>query len=87
MTRNAVLIVFCVLMLLMPSILAAGQPGVRDSAARTAMIHEENSVLASILYVPVTILSVPIRIVHGILHPLPTSQSTAPPPAHRAPRR
>ena len=86
MTRKAILIGFCILMLFMPAIIAAGPPGARDSASRTAMIHEENSVLASVLHIPVTVLSIPVRIIHGIIYPWPTTQSTSPPPAHRARR-
>lgn len=86
MRRTAILIGISVLIIIMPAILAAGPPGVRDSASRTAMIHEENSVLASVLHIPVTILSVPVRIIHGIIYPWPTTQSTSPPPAHRARR-
>jgi ABC-type sulfate transport system permease subunit len=87
MRRTAILIGVCVLISVMPTILVAGSLGTRDSASRTAMIHEENSVLASVLYIPVTVLSIPVRIVHGILYPWPTTQSTSPPAVHRAPRR
>ncbi len=86
MSRSAVVIGVFVLMLSMPPILTAGAYGTRDSASNSAMIHEENSVVASILYIPVTILSIPYRLIDGILNPRPTTQSTAPPPAHRGRR-
>jgi len=82
MSRTAVVIGVCVLMLIMPPILTAGASGTRDSASSSGLIHEENSIVASILYIPVTILSIPYRIIDGILNPRPTTQSTAPPPAH-----
>jgi hypothetical protein len=55
-----------------------------DSAGLSAAIHEENSIVASVLYIPYMVFYVPVRIIEGLINPQPTTQSTVPPVAHKA---
>lgn len=82
--KKSVAAVLCILMALIP---AGGLAGANksDSAGWSQIVHEENSLVASVLYLPYMALQIPCRIIEGIFCPKPTSQSTVPPPAHRAP--
>jgi hypothetical protein len=51
------------------------------------LIHEENSVVASVTYIPYMILKVPVGMVYGIIYPAPTTQATVTPYAHRSHRQ
>jgi succinate dehydrogenase/fumarate reductase cytochrome b subunit len=64
----------------------SGISGAKSSSATwSEVVHEENSIVASVLYLPY-VLVLPIhRLLEGIIYPRPASQSTVPPPAHRAP--
>ncbi len=53
-------------------------------ASWSAIIHEENSLRASLLYLPYMFLKLPVAIVYGIIYPVPATQAPIPPPAHRA---
>lgn len=54
------------------------------SSSWSALVHEENSLLASILYLPYLFGQAPVRMMDAILlHPKPASRSTIPPPAHQ----
>jgi hypothetical protein len=64
----------------------AGSCDMSQSAYWSNLIHEENSIVASLLYIPYLIFAPPIRVINGIINPVPTSQSTIPPPAHRVPQ-
>ncbi|MEW6349348.1 MAG: hypothetical protein AB1646_09825 [Thermodesulfobacteriota bacterium] len=77
----AILIIFSVLVVT-PVCHGAGAQDANGQAGWAAVIHEENSLRASLLYLPYMVLKVPVAIVHGILYPVPTTQSTSPPPAH-----
>ncbi|MCX5871621.1 MAG: hypothetical protein NTY51_00040 [Deltaproteobacteria bacterium] len=59
--------------------------GTDGSAYWSTLAHEENSVLASVLYIPYIIFQIPVRIVDAILDPKPTSKATIPPQAHQGP--
>lgn len=61
----------------------AGAPEGVESSSWSTMIHEENSLRASVLYIPYLVLSIPYRIIDGIVNPKPASQSTIPPAAHQ----
>jgi hypothetical protein len=66
--------------------LCLADPGQRkNNSYWTALVLEDNSLVGSILFVPYMALQVPVNFVNGIINPEPTSRSTAPPPAHRAP--
>jgi len=53
------------------------------SSGWSALVHEENSVWASILYLPYLVGQLPGRIIDGIFNPKPASRATVPPPAHQ----
>jgi hypothetical protein len=72
-----------VVIALFPAYCLAGSPEVSDSSYWSALIHEENSLLASVLYIPYIAFQIPVRIVDGIINPKPASQAVVPPPAHR----
>lgn len=49
----------------------------------TALLFEENSLLASLLYIPKALLYMPIRMIGGARNPKPTTQATVPPQGHQ----
>ena len=59
--------------------------GTDGSAYWSTLAHEDNSVLASVLYIPYLFLQIPLRIVDAIIDPKPTSKATVPPQAHKGP--
>lgn len=59
--------------------------GPEDSSAKwSALIHEDNSLISSVLYIPYMVVALPWRMIDGIINPKPTSKSTMPPAAHKA---
>ena len=72
-----------VLIMLNPITVYAGSGEMSQSAYWSNLVHEENSIVASVLYIPYLLLGTPVRIIDGIINPKPASQSTTPPPAHR----
>jgi hypothetical protein len=62
----------------------AEESALTSSSYWTRVMHEENSLTASILYLPVLVIEIPARIIDGILYPKPTSHCPTPPPAHAA---
>jgi hypothetical protein len=48
------------------------------------LVHQENSIVSSVLYIPYMVFQIPVRIVDAIINPKPTSQATMPPQAHTA---
>lgn len=60
----------------------AGFSSSDGSSSWATIVHEENSVVASILYLPYMAAVIPIRIIDGIINPTPTSMATIPPAAH-----
>jgi hypothetical protein len=53
-----------------------------QSSSWSTLVHEENSIVASILYLPYMAAIIPIRIIDGIINPTPASMATIPPAAH-----
>jgi len=53
------------------------------SAYWTTVLFEENSLRASLLFIPKMFLSMPIRIIGAIRNPKPTTQATIPPQGHQ----
>jgi hypothetical protein len=49
----------------------------------SGLIHEDNSIVASVLYLPYMIFLGPVWITEAIIWPKPASQGSIPPPAHR----
>ena len=87
MNRKVLVWGICLLIALTPALAAA--EGCRDaswfsSSYWSQVVHQENSLAASVLLVPYLLFSIPIRMADGILNPKPTSQSTIPPAAHRS---
>ncbi|MGD9819392.1 MAG: hypothetical protein AB7V04_11935 [Desulfomonilaceae bacterium] len=54
------------------------------SAEWSARVHEDNSIVSSLLYIPYMVVSIPWRLIDGIINPKPTSKATMPPAAHKA---
>jgi hypothetical protein len=83
MVARYVVVGLCLALVVTPVTASAGSPEVWESAYWSNLVHQENSVVASVLYLPYMVLSFPVRIIDGIVYPKPASQSTIPPPAHR----
>lgn len=84
MPRTILVSALCLMVMGMPLTAAAASSDISDSSYWAALIHEENSLVASVLYLPYMILQIPVGIIDGIINPKPTSQSSIPPPAHRS---
>jgi len=84
MGRKIVLIGVGLFLMSMPLPGRADRDDVAKSSNWSRMVHEENSVIASVLYIPYIFLQLPFRIIDGIFNPKPASRATVPPPAHRA---
>ncbi len=78
--------VLAILIMIAPLTARAGCAGMGQSAYWSNLIHEENSIVASVLYIPYLLLMPPLRMIDGIINPRPASQSTTPPAAHRVPQ-
>jgi hypothetical protein len=83
MARKFLIIWLCVITVSLPVQCLAGSSECADSSYWSKLVHEENSIAASILYLPYIALLVPYRIIDGIISPKPTTQGTIPPAAHR----
>lgn len=86
MARKLLVVGLCMMALWVPAISEGGSQQVSDSAYWSNLINQENSLTASLLYVPYLIFSGPVRIMDGIQNPKPTTWATVPPPAHRTHR-
>jgi hypothetical protein len=73
----------CIIILVSPLLSFGASSEVKDSTYWSNLVHEENSVVASVLLIPYLIGQIPIRLIDGIVSPKPASMSTTPPPAHR----
>lgn len=85
MKRIIPLLILCLALLAAPSASVAGSAEVSESSSWSAMVHKENDLLASILYLPYMIGRIPLGLLNGLIDPKPTSQSSTPPPAHSQP--
>ena len=74
----------CLMVVSAPAVGRGDASEVADSSYWSKLVHEENSLVASVLYLPYLLIQIPGRIIDGIVNPKPTTQSTIPPPAHRA---
>jgi len=84
MARKFLIVWLCIIAIWVPGHCLAGSSEITDSGYWSSLVHQENSLIASILYVPYIVLMVPYRMIDGIVSPKPTSQATMPPAAHRA---
>jgi len=73
----------CLVVLISPALCVGGSSEITDSTYWSNLVHEENSLAASLLYIPYLVGQIPVRIIDAIINPKPTSMSTTPPPAHR----
>jgi hypothetical protein len=87
MVARLFIVGLCVAIAMTPVLAAAGSAEVWESAYWSNLVHQENSIAASVLYLPYLFLSIPVRLIDGVVNPKPTSQSTTPPPAHRVPHQ
>ncbi|HMK33738.1 MAG TPA: hypothetical protein VK463_01640 [Desulfomonilaceae bacterium] len=84
MRRTIVAAVMCIVCAVLPLGCLAGGSEATDSSYWAGLVHQENSIVASVLYLPYLFLKIPYRIVDGIVNPTPTTQATVPPAAHVA---
>ncbi len=84
MIRKLLIFLICLVTASVPIQCLGDSAETIDSGSWTKLVHEENSLAASILYLPYIAIMVPYRIVDGILFPKPTTQATIPPAAHKA---
>ncbi|AFM23760.1 hypothetical protein [Desulfomonile tiedjei] len=84
MARLGIVLIVCFMMSVSPVSSYAANPEVSDSSYWSALVHEENSLRASVLYLPYMVLMIPVRIIDGIVNPKPATLGTMPPPPHRA---
>ncbi|MBI4962575.1 MAG: hypothetical protein HY913_04800 [Desulfomonile tiedjei] len=83
MAGKLLIVGICLVIFVSPTLCVGGSSEITDSTYWSNLVHEENSVAASVLYLPYLIGQIPIRIIDAIVNPKPTSMSTTPPPAHR----
>ncbi len=84
MVRKLIVIVLSVIVAILPAVCMADVSVVANSSCWAKLVHEDNSLAASVLYLPYVVLGVPWRMIDSIVNSKPTSLSTIPPPAHRA---
>jgi hypothetical protein len=84
MIRKFFVICVCLIAASIPAVCMGNASEMTDSSYWSKLVHEENSLVASLLYIPYMFVQIPGRIIDGIVNPKPASQATIPPPAHRA---
>lgn len=84
MIRKLIIFGLCLIAASTPAVCMGDASELADSSYWAKLVHEENSLVASVLYLPYMIIQIPGRIIDGIVNPKPASQATIPPPAHRA---
>jgi hypothetical protein len=84
MIRKFFAIGLCLIAVTAPAVCLGDASEVADSSYWSKLVHEENSLVASVLYLPYILIQIPGRIIDGIVNPKPASQTTIPPAAHRA---
>lgn len=83
MVLKLIVIVLSMIVTILPVVCMGDVSEVAESAYWAKLVHEENSIAASVLYLPYLVLGIPWRCIDSILTK-PASLSTIPPPAHRA---
>jgi hypothetical protein len=84
MIRTVLVIMLCLIAASVPAVCMGDASEITESSYWANLVHEDNSLVASVLYLPYLVIQIPYRIIEGVVNPKPTSQSTIPPPAHRA---
>ncbi len=83
MKHTIAVLMTCLVLAVTPVCCGAGAKDAAGQAEWSGIVHEENSLRASLLYLPYIAFKTPLAIIYyGILYPTPTTQSTVPPPAH-----
>lgn len=85
MKYTSVAVILAALLSFSPVVSIAQPPDVPESSNWSKWIHEENSLSASLLYIPYMIFQFPGRIYDAIIYPKPASMATIPPAAHKVP--
>ncbi|MEJ2719083.1 MAG: hypothetical protein P8182_18450 [Deltaproteobacteria bacterium] len=85
MARKLFVVGLCIMAFSLLAISEGSCQQVSDSAYWSSLINQENSLCASLLYLPYMVFSGPVRIIDGIQNPKPTTWATIPPAAHRIP--
>lgn len=83
MVRKLIAIVLSMIATILPTVCMGAVSEVADSSYWAKLVHEENSLAASLLYLPYLVLGIPWRCIDSIVSSKPASLSTTPPPAHR----
>jgi len=81
--RTTLSLVISLVLIALPVIGSAGPYQSEKSCYWSTVVHEENSLTASLLYLPYIILMGPVRFIDAVVYPKPTTQATMPPAAHR----
>jgi hypothetical protein len=84
MIRKLIAIVLSMIFVMLPAVCMGDVSEVADSYCWAKFVHEENSLAASVLYLPFLVLCIPWRCIDSIVNSKPASLSTIPPSAHRA---
>lgn len=71
--------IVCLALIAQTGLCFAGGSEVSKSAYWSQMVHEENSIRASLLVLPYIILLAPVRVIEGIINPQPKTLATVPP--------
>jgi hypothetical protein len=83
MARLGIVLIVCLMVSVSSVSCYAADPEYSDSSYWSALVHEENSLRASVLYLPYMVFMLPVRIIDGIVNPKPATLGTIPPPAHK----
>ncbi|MDQ7782688.1 MAG: hypothetical protein RDU20_07405 [Desulfomonilaceae bacterium] len=84
MTKKIAALTICFVVAFTPTAaLTQASGNSSDSSYWSNLVHQENSLVSSVLLLPYLAALIPVRLIDGILCPKPTSQSTIPPAAHR----
>jgi hypothetical protein len=83
MARKLLIASVCIMILASPALTLGGSSEITDSTYWSNLVHEENSIVASVLLIPYVVGQIPIRIIDAVVSPKPASMSATPPPAHK----
>ncbi len=84
MITKLIAIVLSLIATVLPAVCMGDVCEVDDSYYWAKLVHEENSLAASVLYLPHLVLGIPWQCIDTIVNSKPASLFTIPPPSHRA---
>ena len=81
------ILTICAILAILASPLSsfAGASDVLDSSYWSKLVHEENSLVASVLYIPYLVGQFPVRIIDAIVNPRPTTDHYRPAGSSQSP--